>query len=282
VPFTTLRFDCAVEVDNWQIAWSATKKAWCCTQENKACPGQPFHPPSISKVFSTSPCPPMDCNVAFNNWQASWSPVKKRYCCKKVGRGCPPGQQPLNRPALHEARPKPVIATAAPQPQTPAATAALQLNSVASTAAPQQPPMPVGRARVPQPQPQAAPAPTGIRPAWFSPMVSMVPQDCNIGFANWQAAWSLMKKRWCCSYQGKACMPGMVPFEAFLSVKSEVIEERSPTTVASNRQAAVWTSFPMLLMVGVCGCALIGCVLLRSFNIGRNSFLYQGLQEAPS
>jgi len=260
-------FHCSEAFDNWQVAWSAAKKAWCCRQENKACPGQPFQPPSTSRV-STSPCPPMDCNVAFNNWQASWSPVKKRYCCEKVGRGCPPGQQ----------HPTPFIATAAPQPQPLAATAAPRLKPVAAAAAPQLPPI-----RVLVPQPQAAPA--GSRPSVLQQVLSMLPQDCNIGFANWQVAWSLEKQRWCCSYEGKACKPGMVPFEAFLSVKSEDLEG-SPPIATSKNEAAAWTSSSMLLLVGIFGSPIIGVVFLRSFRacfiFGRSSSLYRGLQEVPS
>lgn len=276
-PTTTMMlFHCSEAFDNWQVAWSAAKKAWCCKQENQACPGQPFRPPTTNRVSSTSPCPPMDCNAAFNNWQASWSPVKKRYCCEKAGRGCPPGQQPTKRPAFPQAHPKPFPAIAAPQPQPVAA--------VAATAAPQLQPMPVRRAVVPQPQPQAAPA--GIRPAVLQQVSSMLPQDCNVGFANWQVAWSLSKQRWCCSYEGKGCLPGMVPFEAFLSVKNEDIEERSPPIAASKRQAAVWTSSSMLPIVGVFGSIIIGFVFLASFRvrfiIGLSSSLYRGLQEAGS
>jgi len=38
-------------------------------------------------------------------------------------------------------------------------------------------------------------------------VTSSKPYDCNAGFANWQAGWSVAKKAWCCSNEGKGCPP---------------------------------------------------------------------------
>merc|ERR1711920_427434 len=36
-------------------------------------------------------------------------------------------------------------------------------------------------------------------------VTSSKPYDCNAGFANWMAGWSVAKKAWCCSNEGKGC-----------------------------------------------------------------------------
>merc|ERR1712203_806995 len=33
------------------------------------------------------------------------------------------------------------------------------------------------------------------------------PYNCADGFANWMAGWSVAKKAWCCSNEGKGCPP---------------------------------------------------------------------------
>merc|ERR1711972_292769 len=33
------------------------------------------------------------------------------------------------------------------------------------------------------------------------------PYNCDAGFANWKAGWSVAKKAWCCSNEGKGCPP---------------------------------------------------------------------------
>merc|ERR1712085_120493 len=34
------------------------------------------------------------------------------------------------------------------------------------------------------------------------------PYDCNAGFSNWQAGWSVAKKAWCCQPASKGCPGG--------------------------------------------------------------------------
>merc|ERR1711902_367767 len=51
----------------------------------------------------------------------------------------------------------------------------------------------------PPPQPIILPAPQPIAPA--------DPYNCADGFANWMAGWSVAKKAWCCSNEGKGCPP---------------------------------------------------------------------------
>merc|ERR1711870_72672 len=38
-------------------------------------------------------------------------------------------------------------------------------------------------------------------------VTSSEPYDCDAGFANWMAGWSVPKKAWCCANKGKGCPP---------------------------------------------------------------------------
>merc|ERR1712060_707235 len=41
----------------------------------------------------------------------------------------------------------------------------------------------------------------------LSGTATSLPYDCESGFANWMAGWSVAKKAWCCSNEGKGCPP---------------------------------------------------------------------------
>merc|ERR1712003_43647 len=56
-------------------------------------------------------------------------------------------------------------------------------------------------------QPIILPAPQPIAP--------VDPYDCTAGFANWMAGWSVAKKAWCCSNEGKGCPPAARGCAAF-------------------------------------------------------------------
>merc|ERR1712047_173561 len=52
----------------------------------------------------------------------------------------------------------------------------------------------------PPPQPIIMPVPQPVAPP-------ADPYNCADGFANWKAGWSVAKKAWCCSNEGKGCPP---------------------------------------------------------------------------
>mmetsp|Transcript_95362 Transcript_95362/g.240281 ORF Transcript_95362/g.240281 Transcript_95362/m.240281 type:complete len:291 (+) Transcript_95362:265-1137(+) len=54
--------------------------------------------------------------------------------------------------------------------------------------------------RPPAPPPKPPPTPPPPQPP-----TPQLPFDCNAGFANWQAGWSVPKKGWCCAHGGKGC-----------------------------------------------------------------------------
>merc|ERR1712194_4161 len=59
-------------------------------------------------------------------------------------------------------------------------------------------PMPTPRTSVPVP----TPCPPGPPPG------PVDPYNCEDGFANWQAGWSVAKKAWCCRHHSKGCPGG--------------------------------------------------------------------------
>lgn len=166
----------------------------CCEQLEVRCPTPgrtPGAPPSVPiKV---------ECSAGFAHWQRGWSAMKKAYCCRREGKGCPPVPAGLAQPV-----PKP--------PAAPAQQASPALSPALDPAAPQ----PAG---MPAPPPAATPGPkpappVGLpsaaapgappTPATATPML----YDCNAGFDQWQARWSQGKREWCCQHARRGCPPG--------------------------------------------------------------------------
>jgi len=44
-----------------------------------------------------------------------------------------------------------------------------------------------------------------------TPSTTVLPYDCNAGFANWQDGWSTAKKNWCCQQESKGCTTTEAP-----------------------------------------------------------------------
>merc|ERR1712107_751343 len=61
-------YNCADGYANWQAGWTVGKKAWCCKNHGKGCPGQ---------IGCATTSKPYDCVAGFANWQAGWSVGKK-------------------------------------------------------------------------------------------------------------------------------------------------------------------------------------------------------------
>jgi len=74
---TSLPFDCAAGLSNWQDGWSSAKKDWCCAHTNKGC-----------VVYTHVVTKPYECSAGLANWEAGWSPGKKIWCCAKENLGC--------------------------------------------------------------------------------------------------------------------------------------------------------------------------------------------------
>jgi len=166
-PTTSLPYDCNAGFANWAMGWSQPKKAWCCSHTGKACP-------------SGTPAPPNECQIG---GVATWSPEKRAMCCQKYGNGCatpapPPAPAPVydcnagfaNWQAGWSVPKKAWCCTHSGR--------GCQTGGGCETTMPPPPPPP--------------------------PMTS-APYDCNAGFANWKAGWSVAKKAWCCTHTGRGC-----------------------------------------------------------------------------
>lgn len=70
-----ISFNCDEELANFDRAWSASKKTWCCTQQHKGC-----------SVAGETTSPPYICD---NSDVAAWSMARQIFCCQKAGVGCP-------------------------------------------------------------------------------------------------------------------------------------------------------------------------------------------------
>lgn len=63
-------YNCDVDFTDWKLAWSNTKKDWCCQNFQRGC----------HRGY--------DCNAGFISWKTTWSLNKKEWCCSHRGRGC--------------------------------------------------------------------------------------------------------------------------------------------------------------------------------------------------
>merc|ERR1740123_481061 len=163
------------------------------------------------------------------NWESAWSPAQQEYCCTTMGRGCtttqpatfePVPTQPPTPPPTMPPTPPPTPPPTAPRPIAPPAPSGpvdpfnCAVDPENTWKADKQawccrihhvgcPPT------APPPQPIVMPAPQPIMPPpQPMPIVPARPADpynCEDGFANWQAGWSVPKKEWCCRVHGKGC-----------------------------------------------------------------------------
>ncbi|CAE7553942.1 unnamed protein product, partial [Symbiodinium natans] len=67
-------YDCDAGFDQWETAWEAVRKEWCCKHRSRAC--QRFQ-----------------CDLGLQNFQGLWGPPKKAWCCKHESKGCIAGFQ---------------------------------------------------------------------------------------------------------------------------------------------------------------------------------------------
>jgi len=175
-------------------------------------------------LSGTSTSLPYDCEAGFEMWESTWSLGQQEFCCSTMGRGCattafpattpmvpvtpfptPPPTPPLTPPPTPPAAPSgPVdpFNCAVDAENTWAADkkawcCRIHHRGCPPTAPPPQPILPAVQPAPVQPilppmQPTLPPRPAD-------------PYDCNAGFANWQAGWSVAKKEWCCRVHGKGC-----------------------------------------------------------------------------
>lgn len=152
-------------------------------------------------LAGVAPEEPFNCRT-----REVWSEEKSLYCCQSVGVGCT--TQPATAPPTPPPTPPPTLPPTQPSPSGPSPSRPVDPFNCAVD--PQTSWAPDKRAwccrihhlgcpnPVPQPIPQPVPLP-------ILPGRPADPYNCADGFANWQAGWSVGKKKWCCQVHGKGC-----------------------------------------------------------------------------
>lgn len=93
---STEPFDCALEVEKHEVAWSAQKMVWCCDHKQVACSvaSTTEITPDTTETTTTTTAVTVntsatfDCAAEFDNYQAAWSNSKKLWCCLRQSVAC--------------------------------------------------------------------------------------------------------------------------------------------------------------------------------------------------
>jgi len=152
--------------------------------------------------------PPYNCNTG--EYMGAWSEAQRDYCCTNAGLGCT--TQPVTQAPTPPPTPPPTVTQRQILPPRP------PVQPIAPV-----PPAPPA-ANLPPPDPYNCAV--GIYTSWLGakqtwccknhhicsavtqPPRQADPYNCEDGFSNWQAGWSIGKKKWCCRVHGKGCDSG--------------------------------------------------------------------------
>lgn len=174
-------YDCIAGYSNWHRGWSIGKRVWCCKTYGRGCAST-----------SSRPADPFDCE---EGEVPSWSIPQKIFCCHNFGKACP------------------TTTTSAPfdcdEGFDTWQTGWIMHKKVycclkAHRGCPETTPSP----EVSVTTPSATTPPTTTPPGTGS-----TPFDCNAGYVNWEAAWSVPKKEWCCQHGGRGCATTFLPYD---------------------------------------------------------------------
>jgi len=161
-----------------------------------------LHDDSVSELY--------DCDAGFDNWQRGWSIGKKSWCCDHHHKGCAIATTSNRFDCLIHGQPATV------NRWTPAHKSWC-CHHYGAGCVPVKP--------LPSPDPFncaiAPPKTWGLfKRKWCCkhhhicnsdanpppvPATTSFPYDCNAGYANWKAGWSIGKKGWCCAHGGRGC-----------------------------------------------------------------------------
>jgi len=162
---------------------------------------------------------PFDCEFGAANWEALWTQEQQAYCCASVGIGCPTTRattaQPVTQPPTPLPTPPPTpppTPLPTPPPVTRPPVTGDPFNCAIDLPAQWGPDKKAWCCRVHH-LGCATPAPPIVTPCVTPPPVVMPiappapadPYNCEEGFFNWQAGWSVGKKAWCCKVHHKGC-----------------------------------------------------------------------------
>jgi len=85
-------YDCDDGFTNWELGWSESKKVYCCEHAGRACSSGGYAGRQAAVVSEhIAAALPYDCNAGLAKWEDGWSVEKKTWCCDHTGRGCEGG-----------------------------------------------------------------------------------------------------------------------------------------------------------------------------------------------
>jgi len=109
---TGMDFDCTIGKVAWGAVWSLTQKAWCCRYTGTGCPPDNnydcekdlaswetwdqdkqyfccgYDLEGCAGVVNNAKPQGKDCLYQLEDWENSWSPAKKKYCCEEHNFKC--------------------------------------------------------------------------------------------------------------------------------------------------------------------------------------------------
>jgi len=202
--------ECREAAPNDVANWPAPKKSFCCSNAGVGC-GEGVPAQVTTTEFH-------DCQKDFSTWQTTWTDDKRDWCCHHEQVGCSlptaapvaaPPSQPATGPGsgcMTRCGLDGKAATCQEHIQDTADNAYRDRGSDACGAAfvsvfnrcPQCSACDLSSAQCHAPAASLATAPA-------QPSASLF--DCNRGFRDYQHAWTIKKKAWCCIHAGKACPP---------------------------------------------------------------------------
>lgn len=144
---------------------------------------------------------PYDCQAGLSNWAAGWSSEKKSWCCQHEKLGC--STEPVApTPAVQDLG---CATKCAKDGHVHDKTCSAMIQNFASTKFSKNPDgcsLALGLTL----QHCSSCNVCALKDAGCkSPVQTTSPFDCSAGFQNWAEGWSIPKKNWCCTHEGKAC-----------------------------------------------------------------------------
>jgi len=83
-------FDCSdgASCDPCQKSWPKAKQHFCCANGGLGCLQPDLAPADTTVPATTTSAPRYDCDANAADWERSWTPNKRKFCCASTGRSC--------------------------------------------------------------------------------------------------------------------------------------------------------------------------------------------------
>jgi len=155
--------------------------------------------PPTPRIELTTPAP-YDCR-GFKD------PAEKAWCCSKMhGRGCPGTSRSPGTSSWRQPPPPPMLLPADTVFGTPPPNIRFDCAAEYKNRAIAWSPMKFAWCCQHKEKGCTTPPPTTARATSSRPPAgSSKAYDCDAGYVNWVAGWSLAKKDWCCKHRDRAC-----------------------------------------------------------------------------